>query len=1046
MIQRIIDFALRQRLLVLIGAALLATFGIVAFQRLPIDALPDVTNNQVQINTNAPGMAPAEVEKLVTFPIEVALGGLPDVQQVRSISQYGLSQVTVVFNDATNVYFARQIVSERLSGVREGLPAQAGTPELAPVSTGLGEIYQYTLDSEKRTPTELRTLQDFAVKPQLRTVPGVAEVNSQGGFENQFQVEIDPQRLLSRGVTLREVVEAVENNNANAGGGYIIKGAEQFLVRGVGVVRNAEDIASIVVSAEHGVPIHIRDVATVTEGGNRLRQGAATHNGRETVLGVAMMLKGANSRTVAQAVDARVDQVRKSLPPDVKLATVYNRTELVDKTIGTVERNLVEGGILVIVVLLVLLGNIRGALIVAAVIPFAMLFAIIGMERFGISANLLSLGAIDFGLIVDGAVVLVENAVRRLAEAREHAGRTLTRAEVAESVLRSAREVGTPITFGVAIIIIVYLPIMTLTGIEGKMFRPMAYTVALALAGALLLSLTLVPALCALLLSRNTREKDNLLLRTAERMYRPALEWSLRNRVAVAVGGAAFFLACAALFPRLGSEFIPRLDEGAIAIQPIRPAGVSVDYSVKMVAAAERVVKSFPEVQDAFTRIGSAEVATDPMPPSVGDMIVTLKERREWRRGLTKEKLVTEMQERLLREVPGQGYAFSQPIQLRTDELVSGVKADIAVKVFGDDLNTLAELGDRVAAALRRVPGAEDVSVEQATGLPTLEITIDRAAAARHGINVADVQGVIETLIGGRAVGQVVEGDRRFEIVVKLPEAQRNNIAAIRELRVSAPDGGSIPLESLVRIEVRPSPAQISREEGGRRVVVQANVRERDLGGFVADAQKAVDEQVKLPEGYRVSWGGQFENLQSARARLLVVVPIALALIFLLLFLSFGSAKQAAMIFTGVPLAVTGGILALFLRQMPFSISAGVGFIALFGVAVLNGVVLVSAINGLRRDGLTVLEAVRQGSHSRLRPVLMTALVASLGFVPMALSMGVGAEVQRPLATVVIGGIVSSTLLTLLVLPTLYAWFERDGTTIPQVVPKGLTEGQDNEG
>jgi cobalt-zinc-cadmium resistance protein CzcA len=1027
MIQRILNFGVTQRLLVLIGAVLLAIGGAIAFQRLPIDAVPDVTNNQVQINTNAPGLAPAEVEKLVTFPVEVTVGGTPDVVEVRSLSQYGLSQVTVVFDDSVSVYFARQLLLERLASVRDSLPKGVGAPTLSPISTGLGEIYQYALDSPKRTPTELRTLQDWVVKPQLRTVPGVAEVNSQGGYEKEYQIEIDPQKMLSRGVTLRQVIEAVENNNANAGGGFIVKGAEQLLVRGVGVVKDADEIGQIVVAAEHGTPVLLRDVANIVEGGGPLRQGAATHEGRESILGTTMMLKGANSRTVSQAVDARVNDIRTQLPPDVKLETVYNRTDLVDATIHTVEKNLLEGGVLVIVVLLLLLGNWRGALIVATVIPLAMLFAVIGMERFGISANLLSLGAIDFGLIVDGAVVMVENTVRRLAEAREHAGRTLTRAEVTENVLVSAKEVGAPITFGVAIIILVYLPIMTLTGVEGKMFRPMAYTVALALFGALILTLTLIPALCALGLSRNTREKDNVLLRAADRAYRPALDWAMRHRAIVVGASAVLFAVCAALFPRLGSEFIPELKEGALALNVLRVPGVSVEQSVKMVAAAERVIVSFPEVKDAYSRIGAAEVATDPMPPSLGDTVVILKPMSEWRRGMTQEKLVAEMEERLNREVPGQGYAFSMPIKLRTDELVSGVKADVAIKVFGDDLDTLAELGKKVQATVQRVPGAEDVAVEQTEGLPTLEISIDRAAAARYGINVSDVQQVIEAAVGGREAGQVAEGDRRFDIVVKLPEAKRNDIAAISDLRVTAADGTTtIPLSQVARIEVRPSPAQVSREEGKRRVVVQANVRGRDLGGFVEAAQKAVSEQIKLPTGYRVEWGGQFQNLQSARTRLLVVVPLALAMIFLLLFLSFGSLKQAAMIFTGIPLAVTGGILALFLRHLPFSISAGVGFIALFGVAVLNGVVMVSAVNGLRREGLSIPDAVRAGARSRLRPVLMTALVASLGFIPMALSTGVGAEVQRPLATVVIGGILSSTLLTLVVLPTLYAWFERD--------------------
>ncbi len=1036
MIERLLAFGVRQRLLVLIGAFLLALGGVWAFQHLPIDALPDVTNNQVQVNTNAPGLAPAEVEKLVTFPIEVTMGGLPNVAEVRSLSQYGLSQVTVVFDDSVDVYFARQLVLEKLQAARAALPDGVGTPEMAPVSTGLGEIYQYTLDSEKHSATNLRTLQDFLVKPQLRTVPGVAEVNSQGGFEKQYQVEIDPQRLLSRGVTLREVTEAVAKNNANAGGGYIVKGAQQFLVRGVGVVQSAEDIGDVVVGAERGTPIYVKDVASV-QAGPGLRQGAATHNGKETVIGIAMMLKGENSRTVSLAVDKKVRDLRGQLPPGVRLNTVYNRTELVEKTIHTVQKNLLEGGLLVIAVLLLLLGNVRGALIVAAIIPLSMLFALIGMERFGISANLLSLGALDFGMIVDGSVVLVEHAVRRLAEARERVGRTLSRAEVIKNVFASAREVGTPITFGVAIIIIVYLPIMTLTGIEGKMFRPMAYTVALALFGALLLSLTLIPALCALGLSGDTREKNNWFMRGAQRLYTPALDWALGHRAVVATVGALFFAGCMALFPLLGSEFIPELDEGAIAIAPTRLTGVSVDYSVTLVTQAERVVKSFPEVKDVFTRLGTAEVATDPMPPSQGDMLITLKDRRDWRPGITKPGLIQAMEARLNREVPGQGYAFSQPIQLRTAELVSGVKADLAVKVFGEDMGTLGDLAGRVQKALRGVPGAEDVTMEQTQGMPTLEIALDRQAVARYGINVADVQEVIETYLGSKAVGQVIEGDRRFDIVLKLPEALRNDLAAVGEIRVSAPGGERVPLSQLARIGVKSSPLQVSREHGQRRIVVQANVRGRDLGGFVQDAQRAVVRQVKMPTGYHLEWGGQFENLQSARARLLVVVPLALALIFLLLFMSFGSLKQAAIIFTGVPLAVTGGILVLLARGLPFSISAGVGFIALFGVAVLNGLVMVSAINGLRQEGQVLARAVREGARSRLRPVLMTALVASLGFIPMALSTDVGAEVQRPLATVVIGGILSSTLLTLIVLPTLYVWFEREQALGLDVTPDG---------
>ena len=1025
MMERILKFSLRQRLLIVIGSLLLAVGGLWAFGQLPIDAVPDVTNNQVQINTRAPGLAPAEVEKLVTYPIEVAMSGVPYVTGTRSISQPGLSQVTVVFDDSVSIYFARQLLLERLAALGGSLPPNVGTPAMSPISTGLGEIYQYTLDSDTISLTDLKTLQEFLVKPQLRTVPGVAEVNTYGGYDKQFQIEIDPQRMLSHSVTLRQLEDAVSRSNTNAGGGFIIQGPQQLLVRGIGVARNTKDIGNIVVDAERGTPIYVRDVADVKEGAG-LRQSAALHNGKETVLGIAMMLKGANSRTVALAVDDKVRQIRTELPPGVRITTVYNRTDLVDKTIGTVEKNLLEGGFLVIAVLLLLLGNLRGALIVACLIPLSLMFTIIGMQQFGISANLLSLGAIDFGLIVDGGVVLVENIVRRLAQAREHAARTLSRAEVIQTVLKSAVEVGAPLTFGVAIIIMVYLPIMTLTGVEGKMFRPMAYTVSLALGGALLLSLTLIPALCALGLSRDTREKENPFMRGAERLYAPALGWALGHRVVVAAVSVLFFAGCAALFPLLGSEFTPTLDEGAVAINAARIPGVSVSQSVKMLTPMEQVIESFPEVKDVYDRLGTAEVANDPMPPSFGDTIITLKDREEWPKGVTKDSLVAAMQDRLNKDVPGMNYSFSQPIKGRTDELVSGVKADVALKVFGEDMITLNKLGMQLQDVLRKVPGAADVTMPHtADGLPTVEITIDRDKAARFGINAADVQDVIESCIGGRTLGQVTEGDRRFDIVVKLPESQRSDLNVVRSLQVSAPSGERVPLSSLAEIAVRDSPAQINREQGQRFVVVQANVRGHDLGSFVADAQTQAGRQVKLPSGYYLEWGGQFQNLQSARARLLIVVPLSLVLIFLLLFLTFGSLRQAAIIFTGVPLAVTGGILALFGRGLPFSISAGIGFIALFGVAVLNGVVLVSAINKLRAEGADVLTAVREGARTRLRPVLMTALVASLGFIPMAVSTGVGAEVQRPLATVVIGGIISSTLLTLIVLPTLYGWFER---------------------
>ena len=1025
MIDRILEFSVRHRILMAVAAVIIIFAGVYAFKQLPIDAVPDVTTNQVQINTRALGLAPPEVEKLVTYPIESAVAGLPSVAQVRSLSNPGLSQVTVVFHDSVDIYSARQLVAERLATTRDALPAAAGTPVMGPVTTGLGEIFQYTLTSDKESPAALRTLQQFQIAPQLRSVDGVAEVNVSGGFEQQYQIQPDMSRMLAHHVTLAQLANAVRQNNANAGGAYIDQSDQELLVRGVGVARNAQDLADIVVASSNGIPTFVRDVANVTTG-NGLRQGAATYDGKEAILGVVMMLKGANARSVAEAVDARLRQIRTELPPDVVLTTVYNRTTLVDRTIETVERNLVEGGLLVVAVLLLLLGNVRAALIVACVIPFAMLLTLFAMNQFGISANLLSLGALDFGMIVDGSVVLVENTVRRLAEARLLAGRRLHREEVAQTVLVSAREVGAPLTFGVAIIIVVYLPIMALTGIEGKMFRPMADTVAIALVAALVLSLTLIPALCAFGLSRDTRERSNKVLISMERGYRHVLELSMAHRVLVAILSVGFFIICAGLFPLLGSEFIPQLDEGSLSVTATRLPGSSIPYSVARVEAMERTILGFPEVKSVFTHLGTAEVATDPDPPNVSDSVVILRGRSHWPVGVTGSSLVGAMQDRLESDVPGQAYSFSQPIQMHTAELISGTRSDVAVKIFGDDTDTLYSIGRSVQSALRSVQGAKDVSLQQTNELPTLDIVVNRSAIARYGINVSDVQNVISSCVAGETLGQVAQGNRRFDIVLRLPDSQRNNITALKALPVTSPGGANIPLSELAQFIVRPSPGQIMRENGQRLVVVQANVRGRDLGSFVQAAQAAVAKSVALPVGYYITWGGEYQNLQSARARLLVVVPLALAVIFLLLFMAFGSIRQAGIIFTGVPLAVTGGVLALLARHLPFSITSGVGFIALFGVAVLNGIVLVSAINALRRDGHSVASAVNLGATSRLRPVLMTALVASLGFVPMAISNGVGAEVQRPLATVVIGGILSSTILTLVILPTLYAWFERN--------------------
>jgi cobalt-zinc-cadmium resistance protein CzcA len=1024
MLDRLLHFSLTQRFLVIIGTILLVGFGLVSWRQLNLDAVPDITTNQVAINTETGGMGPEEVEKLVTFPIETAMGGIPGVTQVRSLSQYGLSQVTVTFKDEVDTYFARQLVSERLNNVKELLPTGIESPQMGPVSTGLGDIYMYALESKTRPPMELRSLQDWFISPQLRTVAGVAEVNSADGSVKQYQVVVRPRALLARGIAVDEVVTALQKNNQNAGGGVLEQNGERVLIRSVGMATTMSDIERIVVKSESGVPVLIRDVADVRLGIPTLT-GISTKDGKESLLGIVMMLKGANGREVAKAVDDRIQEIKAQLPGDVTLTTTYDRSHLVDDVLHTVAKSLLEGAALVIIVLVLLLGNVRGAIVVALAIPLAMLCAVIGMNRFGISGNLMSLGAIDFGLIVDGAVVMIENAVRRLAEAREHKGITLTRKEVRHSVWESAREVAKPTAFAVTIITVVYLPILALEGTEGKMFKPMAFTVVFALIGALLLTMTLVPVLASLFLSGDTKEGNNPVMSLFSRIYAPALSFSLRAR-GVVIGGALVLLAVSGLvFSRLGSEFVPQLDEGSIVIQPVRVRTVDAEQTVKLVTAFERKVLEVPEVLTVFSRSGTPEVATDPMPLSLTDSFIMLKPRDQWRKGLTKEGLVEELEAKVA-EVPGQGYNFSQPIQMRFSELVSGVKADVGIKVFGEDLKELKSKADEIAAVMRDLPGAQDVEVEQVDEVPVLQIDIDRDAISRLGINIDEIQELVATALGGEPVGQIIEGDKRFALTVTMPNELRNDIDAIKGMLVETPDGGGVPLSSVAHIDNVPAPAQISREMGKRRVVVQLNVRGTDLGTFVAKAQLAIKERVKLKEGYYITWGGQFENLQQASQRLTLVVPVALALIFILLFSTFGSLKQAILIFTGVPLAITGGILALAMRSLPFSITAGIGFIALSGVAVMNGVVMVSAINRLRTEGRTVADAVREGATERLRPVLMTALVAALGFIPMALNTGIGAEVQRPLATVVIGGIASATMLTLVVLPALYAMFERD--------------------
>ncbi|MBX3111410.1 MAG: efflux RND transporter permease subunit [Fimbriimonadaceae bacterium] len=1024
MLERLLRFSLTQRFFVIVGTCLLVGIGAVSWRRLNLDAVPDVTTNQVVVNTETGGMGPEEVEKLVTFPIETAMGGLPGVDNVRSLSQFGLSQVTVTFHDNVDTYFARQLVNERLNGVKGQLPEGIEPPQMGPVSTGLGEVYMYALESETRSPMELRTLQDWTIAPQLRTVPGVAEVNAADGSVKEYQVVVDQRALLARGLAVDEVVSALQRNNRNAGGGVLEQNGERMLVRSVGMATTVGDIERTVVKSEGGVPVLVRDVATVQLGIPTLT-GVSTKDGREAMVGVVLMLKGANGRDVANAVHQRVEDIRDQLPDDVKLTTTYDRSHLVDEVLHTVAKSLLEGAALVVVVLVLLLGNVRGAVVVSLAIPLAMLCAVVGMQAFGVSGNLMSLGAIDFGLIIDGAVVMVENAVRRLAEAREHKGTTLTRAEVRQSVWDAAKEVAKPTAFAVSIITVVYLPILTLEGTEGKMFKPMALTVVFALLGALALTMTFVPVLASLVLSGDTREGRNPVMAFFSRIYAPVLDFALSRR-GVVTGAAMAVLAVAGVVGgRLGSEFVPQLDEGSIVIQPVRVRTVDVAQTIKLVTAYERKVLEVPEVMTVFSRSGTPEVATDPMPMSLTDSFLMLKPTNQWRKGMTKAKLIEELEAKVS-EVPGQGYNFTQPIQMRFAELVSGVKADVGVKVFGDDLGELKAKADEIADVLRGIPGAQDVEVEQVDDVPVLQIEIDRDATARLGVTIDEIQELIEVSLGGKPVGQVVEGDKRFDVTVRLPEAQRKDAEAVRRVLVETPDGGSVPLSALARIDDVPAPAQISRESGKRRVVVQLNVRGTDLGSFVNRARAEIKEKVKLKEGTYLTWGGQFENLQQASRRLAVVVPLALAMIFVLLFTTFGSLKQALLVFTGVPLAVTGGVVALAVRGMPFSIAAGVGFIALSGVAVMNGLVMVSAVNRLRADGLGVVDAVRTGARERLRPVLMTALVAALGFVPMAFNTGIGAEVQRPLATVVVGGILTATVLTLVVLPSLYAMFERD--------------------
>jgi heavy metal efflux system protein len=1045
MIDKILEFALRQRVFVLLGVVALITVGVWSAVRLPIDAVPDITNVQVQINTSVPALAPEEIEKLVTYPVEVEMGGIEKLLEVRSISKFGLSQVTLIFEEDADIYRARQLAGERLQAVLDELPPGV-TPKLAPITTGLGEIYHYTVHYQKdhkdapSDPVErlrqLKLVQDYVVKPALRTVKGVTEVNTSGGYEKQLVIMPDPVKLTSVGLTIGEIADVIAENVTNAGGSVVEKGGESVTVRAVGRVQTTEEIADLPLKfSGRPAALRVKDVAEVAIGSG-VRTGSATHDGQEAVLGSALMLIGENSRLVSQRVHEKIEEIQPKLPPGIVVETVYNRTDLVNSTIRTVEKNLFEGALLVIAVLIGLLGNWRAALIVASAIPLSMLFAMTGMVRYGVSGNLMSLGAVDFGLIVDGAVVMAENVVRVLAHRQHQLGRLLTREERMHGILTACKQVGSPTVFGVAIITIVYLPMFTLTGIEGKMFQPMAFTVVFALIGALILALTVVPVLCSFFLTKKVSEEDNLLIRAAKRLYAPVLQFSLRMRWLMTAVAVAIFAVSLGVFTRLGAEFIPQLDEGSLAAQMIRTTSIGLGPSLEMQTAAEKLMlEKFPEVTHTFARVGTSEVATDPMGVNIGDSYILLKPPAEWRqidgRTITKDELTNLMSQELATHFPGQSYLFSQPIELRFNELLSGSRADIAIKVFGDEYDTLEKVAGEVREIVEKIPGAADVEFDAAGKAPVLQVVLNRAAMARYNVHAAEVNKVVETAFAGTESGIVVDGNRRFPIVTRLPERARQDFAGVTNLPIRTSDGGVITLGQVADVSVTESVNTISREAFQRRMAIQVNLRGRDVQSFVQEAQAKIAAGVKLPDGYFVEYGGAFKNLQEARTRLMIVVPMALGAIFLLIFMAFGSVRQAFIVYTGIPLAVTGGIFALWLRGLPFSISAAVGFIALSGVAVLNGVMMISFINQLREEGKNVREAVVEGALTRLRPVLMTALVASLGFVPMALAHGSGAEVQRPLATVVIGGIITATFLTLVLLPTLYCWFERDPAPVP---------------
>ncbi len=1053
MISQILRFSIQRRWLIVLFSLAAVVLGAWSLSRLPIDAVPDITNKQVQVNTTAPALSPAEVEKQVTFRIESALAGIPGLESTRSLSRNGFSQVTAVFSEKTDIYFARQQIGERLVEVRAGLPPGAET-RLGPISTGLGEIYMWAVDfadanvsppghagkqadgsyltpEGRRLTTDieraayLRTVQDWIIRPQLRSVAGVADVDSIGGYVKQYHVQPDPSKLMGLGLSFGELVAALEANNLSRGASTIERSGEGVVVRTGGRLENIQDIRNVVIATRGAVPIRVSDVASVVVGGE-LRTGSASENGREVVIGTALMLIGGNSRTVAAAVDSKLKEIRGELPAGVEARTLLSRTELVDATIQTVATNLAEGALLVIFVLFALLGNFRAAVITAMVIPLAILLTAAGMLQGRISANLMSLGALDFGLIVDGAVIIAENALRRLAERQGAAGRPLTKSERLATVQASAEEMIAPSVYGQAIIILVYVPLLTLSGVEGKMFEPMAVTVILALVSAFALSVTFVPALIAILVTGRVTEGDNAAVRRLKSGYAPWLKRAIVHPLPVIVAPTILFGCALLIFFRLGGEFIPSLDEKNVLLTAARIPSTSLDQAQSMQFDVEKAVSRLPQVAFAFTKTGTAQTGSDPMPPNISDTYIILRPQTEWPDPALIKADLLERIEAAVQELPGNSYELTQPIQMRSNELLAGVRTDLAVKVFGEEFGPLLETADRIAAILRNTAGATDVRVEQAAGLPVLDISIDKGEIARRGLNLSAVQDVIGTAIGGRDAGTVYEGDQHYEIVVRLADSIRNDVDVLMSLPVSLPQANAtVPLGQLAAFRMSEGPNQVSRENGKRRVVVTANVRDRDIETVVGEARRQIAAKVTLPSGYWLSWGGQFENLIAARQRLQIVVPVCFALILLLLFSALGSLRDALLVFSAVPLALTGGILGLWLRGMPFSVSAAVGFIALSGIAVLNGLVMLTFIKQLMAQGRDRLAAIHEGALTRLRPVAMTALVASLGFVPMALATGTGAEVQRPIATVVIGGLISATVLTLFVLPALYAWFGR---------------------